>query len=503
MLFNSLDYLLFLSFALAAYWWLVARGARVARLVVILLLSCVFYAAWEPAYLVLIVFSTVADWFVARNIAANDVEAPLASSADGTDAKVGRPVDDATRAAAEQIRKRWVAVSVVVNLTLLGTFKYYDFAATSVAQALSLFHIEVAPPLLHWALPVGISFYTFESLSYCIDVYRRKCAPAKSPLELLFFITFFPKLVAGPIARPADLLPQIEREPVLDADRVGHGLFLIATGLVKKVAFADFVSVNLVDRVFETPEGYTATEAIVALYGFTLQIYMDFSGYTDIARGSGKLFGIELPENFDRPYQATSPAEFWRRWHMTLSTWLRDYLYFPLGGSRLGERRTYINLWLTIFLIGLWHGAAWTFVLYGTIQATAVVLHRAWTKYRERRGRAPSTSPLVRALAIFGTLQFVVFTRVLFRASSLENAGDVLERLTSHTYSTANVAPSIWLILITGFALHYTPRHWWDDLQKRVTALPPMAQGAAMALVIALLMHVATTEAVPYIYFQF
>ncbi len=493
MLFNSLDYALFLVVVLCAY-WLLARSARlrVPRLLFVLVASSAFYMAWNPWYLGLILFSTLVDWLVARSIAKTDDET---------------------------LRKRWLSISVVVNLGLLGTFKYFDFGASSLQEGLALAGVHVELPLLRLALPVGISFYTFESLSYCIDVFRRKCEPARTPLELLFFITFFPKLVAGPIARPSDLLPQLAGEPRLEPRRIGEALFLIGTGLVKKVAFADFVSVNLVDRVFDTPDGYTATEVVIALYGFTLQIYMDFSGYTDIARGSAKLFGIELPENFDRPYQSKSPAEFWRRWHMTLSTWLRDYLYFPLGGSKLGPARTYLNLWLTIFLIGLWHGASWTFVIYGTLQASAVALHRFVTRWQARssppvRGgsyresaaedESEAIDPLwLTALKVFGTMQFVVFTRILFRADSLDNAGDIVGRLGSGTWSTANIAPWVWAALVVGFALHYTPRRWYASLRERFVALPAPVQGLALAALIGGLMRIASTETVPYIYFQF
>jgi alginate O-acetyltransferase complex protein AlgI len=475
MFFNSLDYALFLTLALAGYWAL--RRAFGARLVFTFLASCLFYAAWNPWYLGLILFSTAFDWLVAQQIHASEVD---------------------------RVRKRWVAVSVVTNLTLLGIFKYYDFGAEAVQSALAMFGAHVRAPLLHVALPIGISFYTFESLSYCIDVYRRKCKPAESPLRLLFFITFFPKLVAGPIARPSELLPQLSREPRIDRRQVGEGLFLIAMGLAKKVILADFVSVNLVDRVFDTPEGYTASEVVIALYGFTLQIYADFSGYTDVARGSAKLFGIELPENFDRPYQAKSPAEFWRRWHMTLSTWLRDYLYFPLGGSRLGPVRTYFNLWLTIFLIGLWHGASWTFVVYGAIQGTAVALHRFVSRMRGKGEEETARDPWwLTTLKVIGTLQFVVFSRILFRATDLTNAGEIVERLFSGTYSVANVAPWVWAALVIGFALHYTPRSWLEELRELFCGLPAVGQGIVLALTLALISLVATTETVPYIYFQF
>ena len=475
MFFHSLDYALFLALALAGYWALVRRLG--ARLLFTIVASCLFYMAWNPWYLGLILLSTVVDWAVARSIHATEAEAE---------------------------RKRWLAVSVVMNLTLLGVFKYYDFGARAVTDGLALAGVHVRPALLQVALPVGISFYTFESLSYCIDVYRRKCAPAETPLKLLFFITFFPKLVAGPIARPADLLPQLDRPPTLDRARVGDALFLIGVGLIKKVVFADYLSVNLVDRVFDDPEHYSGVETVVGLFGFTLQIYCDFSGYTDIARGSAKLFGIELPENFDRPYQSRSPAEFWRRWHMTLSTWLRDYLYFPLGGSQLGPVRTYFNLWLTIFLIGLWHGASWTFVIYGALQGTAVALHRFVSR---RAGRGPEDDArdpgwLV-VLKVTGTLSFAVFTRILFRATSLRNAGEVTARIFSGTTSTANVAATVWAVLLVGYALHYTPRAWLETLRARFVAAPAVAQGLVLSAVLALLAVVATSETVPYIYFQF
>lgn len=485
-LFNSFDYLLFLTAALVLYWAL--RRMRAARLVTIIGLSCVFYATSSPWYLGLIFFSTLVDWLVARRI------------------------EEHTE---ESLRKRWLAVSVVVNLSLLAFFKYglaqdvMDALGEAGAGPFSLGPLHVDPAVVRIGLPVGISFYTFESLSYCIDVYRGHCRAARTPLELIFFITFFPKLVAGPIARPAELFPQLDHTPALSRAKVGEGLFLILLGLTKKVIFADFVSINLVDRVFESPDGYTSAEVVVALYGFTLQMYADFSGYTDIARGSAKLFDIELPENFDRPYQASNPAAFWRRWHMTLSTWLRDYLYFPLGGSRHGEARTYFNLWLTIFLIGVWHASRSpahgtntipNFILYGSLQASAVAMHR-WVS---RRWPPSEPDPHWKlALKIFLTMQFVVFTRILFRASDLSNASDVTQQILEGSGGTANVAPVLWLVLIVGLGAHYTPRAWTAAAQGRFMALHPVAQGAVVAAVLGLLMLVANGQTVPYIYFQF
>jgi alginate O-acetyltransferase complex protein AlgI len=361
MLFNSLDYFVFLALAVAGFWALARH--RVARLAFIVVASCLFYMAANPKYILLVLLSTVVDYVIGLRLGATEDE-----------------------------RKRRVLLvcSLVFNLGILAVFKYFDFWSSATASMASvLFGVEFSPFLLRWALPVGISFYTFQTMSYSIDVYRRTLEPKRSLLEFTAFVMFFPQLVAGPIVRASEFLPQLDGEPTLRREQVSRGLFLIGTGLVKKVAVADYLSANLVDRVFAQPELYTGTEVVIALYAFTMQIYCDFSGYTDMARGSALLMGFEIPENFDRPYQATNPAEFWRRWHMTLSRWLRDYLYFPLGGSRGGPVRAYFNLWLTMMLIGMWHGAAWTFVLYGFLQATVMVIHRFVVRHTGgRRGRA-------------------------------------------------------------------------------------------------------------------
>ena len=335
-----------------------------------------------------------------------------------------------------------------------------------------------------------------------IDIYRRKLEPTRNFFQFAFFVTYFPQLVAGPIVRASQLLPQLQRKITLRDEQVTQGLFLIATGMVKKVVIADYLSVNLVDRVFDQPELYSAAEVVIALYGFTMQIYCDFSGYTDVARGSAKLMGLELPENFDRPYQSTSPAEFWRRWHMTLSTWLRDYLYFPLGGSHVGPVRAYWNLWLTMFLIGIWHGASWTFVFYAILQSMAMVIHRFF--YR-RSGRTRDTIDTWRlhAFKVFWALQFVVFSRILFRATSLQNAADVTVRLGSGTASIAQISLGVWAMLIFTFAAHYTPKRWFESIELGFKSMPAPAQGVALAALGFILSVVATSEVVPYIYFQF
>ena len=475
MLFNSLDYILFLGIAVAGF-WLLARHAQL-RIIFVFVASCLFYMAWHPVYIVLILASTLVDYIVGLRIhATNEPKA----------------------------RKRWLIVSLVSNLGLLGLFKYFNFASQATADVLGLFFgIEIPnPPFLDVLLPVGISFYTFQTLSYTIDIYRRKLEPTRNFFQFAFFVTYFPQLVAGPIVRASQLLPQLQRKITLRDEQVTRGLFLIATGMVKKVVIADYLSVNLVDRVFDQPELYSAAEVVIALYGFTMQIYCDFSGYTDVARGSAKLMGLELPENFDRPYQSTSPAEFWRRWHMTLSTWLRDYLYFPLGGSRVGPVRAYWNLWLTMFLIGIWHGASWTFVFYAILQSMAMVIHRFF--YR-RSGRTRDTIDTwqLHAFKVFWALQFVVFSRILFRATSLQNAADVTVRLGSGTLSVAQISLGVWAMLIFTFAAHYTPKRWFESIELGFKSMPAPAQGVALAALGFILSVVATSEVVPYIYFQF
>jgi D-alanyl-lipoteichoic acid acyltransferase DltB (MBOAT superfamily) len=277
---------------------------------------------------------------------------------------------------------------------------------------------------------------------------------------------------------------------------------LIATGLIKKIVFADYLAVNLIDRVFDDPTAYTSAEVMISLYAYTLQIFCDFSGYTDVARGSGLLFGLRLPENFDRPYQSQSPAEFWRRWHMTLSTWLRDYLYFPLGGSKVPPMRAYFNLWVTVALVGLWHGAAWTFVFYGMLHATAMIVHRFFYRRAGRTSDSVDTFPM-RALKVFGTLHFVVLSRIFFRASSLENAGAVMRQLVEGSTALFHVTSSTWLLLGLGYLAHFTPKGLFDNIKLVFLRLPAPAQGAVLAGVACALMLVATEDVVPYIYFQF
>ncbi len=473
MLFHSLDYFIFLAIAVLGYWLL--HSQPMSRLVFLFGASCAFYMAWHPAYIVLILGSAVLDYTAGLRI---------------------------HRSNNPRVRKAWLIASLCGNLGLLGVFKYYNFFVQAAGDTAGLLGMDVRLPLLNVLLPVGISFYTFQTLSYSIDIYRRKIEPTRNFFRFAVFVTYFPQLVAGPIVRASEFLPQLSCRLSVSSEQISRGLFWILVGLVKKVAVADYLSVNLVDRVFDNPELFTSSEVVVALYAFTMQIYCDFSGYTDVARGSALLMGIRLPENFDRPYQATNPAEFWRRWHMTLSSWLRDYLYFPLGGSRRGPIRAYFNLWLTMFLIGLWHGASWTFVWYGLLQAGAMVLHRA--AYRASKRTKDAVDPWsVRVSKVFFCLQFVVFSRILFRATSVDNAVDVTSRIFSGTSSVAQVSAGVWALLAVSFIAHYVPRQVIGSMETSFVRLPAPLQAATLATGAAILSMIATSAAVPYIYFQF
>jgi D-alanyl-lipoteichoic acid acyltransferase DltB (MBOAT superfamily) len=380
LLFASFDFLLFFVPVLVAYWGLGDRPR--ARTLLLIGASYFFYVASpEPVggglpppwyYVGLLVFSTWLDFLCAGRIHAH--------------ATVLADPDPRTAAAARRRRTRWLAVSLVGNLGLLGYFKYTNFFVEAFVELANGFGADWLAPHLDLLLPIGISFYTFQSLSYTIDVWRGRLEPEPSFARFALFVVFFPQLVAGPIVRASELLPQLRSRPSLDLAAVHDGAWRIWKGLAKKVILGDWIAASFADAVFTAPESHSSLENLVALYAFTLQIYADFSGYSDIAIGTARLLGFRIPENFDRPYQSRSVGEFWRRWHMTLSTWLRDYLFFPLGGSKGSPARTYFNLWLTMFLVGMWHQqptSGWNFVIYANLHAGAMLFNR-WNRLRDR-----------------------------------------------------------------------------------------------------------------------
>ena len=442
----------------------------------LLVASYAFYSGWNWRYLPLIVLSSTMDYWLALRIADED---------------------DPTK------RKRWLIVTVVVNLSLLGFFKYWNFGvetAQSAAHALGS-SASLRGYLQGLALPVGISFYTFESMSYVIDVYRRELTVCRSYLRYLLFVAFFPHLVAGPIVRPKDLLPQLDALPPLTDEKGGEGLFLIALGLAKKLVIGDYIALNLVDRVFDRTASFSGLESLFGVYGYALQIYCDFSGYTDIAIGSALLLGIRINENFRSPYQSSSLKEFWRRWHISLSSWLRDYLYIPLGGNRGSKLATYRNLLLTMLLGGLWHGPSWTFVFWGFLHGAGLAVEKAWEDLRGPRATEPSfVSRVARGVVVF---HFVCFCWIFFRAESFSKALSVLRQIGTLTTFHPNLPPKLLAVFALGMATHLLPHVSLDKIRAAFVRLPAVAQAGVLFGVAVLLHEVVSTEALPFVYFQF
>ena len=402
-------------------------------------------------------------------------------------------------------RKALLLVSIVYYLGVLSIFKYFNFAADSFVSLANAAGMHVSRQHIHIVLPFGISFFTFETMSYTIDVYRRELEPAQKYLDYLLFVAFFPHLVAGPIVRPRQMLPQLASEPKWDANEHAQGLWLIAGGLLKKIVIGDFLAQNLVKRVFDNPERFSNLETLVAVYAYAIQIYADFSGYTDVAIGSAHLFGYELPKNFDQPYKAQNLQDFWHRWHISLSTWLRDYLYIPLGGSKKGSLMTYRNLMITMVLGGLWHGASWNFVIWGALHGVALAATRMWQRRRGTTGgEAKPSSPLVRAFNVFCTFQYVCFAWIFFKASDLEHAKLVIEQIVSHpTWGTANLSPRVLAVLAGALVIHFLPKDWVLRARDTFVRAPAVVQGLALAGVALCLHAVAGAKAEPFVYGQF
>jgi alginate O-acetyltransferase complex protein AlgI len=398
MLFNTFQFAYFFAIFFPLYWLLPHKPQNL----LLLAASYYFYACWDARFLALLILSTSMDY--ACGLAVDRIEEP-------------------------RRRKLFVAVSMALNLGMLGYFKYYNFFADSLHVALARAGWTVSLSHLNLVLPIGISFYTFQSMSYVIDVYRRDIKPTRNFIEFAAFVSFFPHLVAGPIMRPTTLLPQVASPRRFNLQQFYAGVYLIFWGLTKKVVVADNLA-TIVNDLFGRWRSIDGGLALVAIYAFAFQIYCDFSGYTDAARGIAKCLGFELSLNFNLPYFATSPKDFWARWHISLSTWLRDYLYIPLGGSRGSKALLYRNLMLTMIIGGLWHGAAWTFVLWGAYQGLLLVGHRLAQPWLDR---IKPTDPVDRAcwtwLRIFVTFHLICLGWLLFRANSIEQVVGMLSAI--------------------------------------------------------------------------
>ena len=395
MLFNSFIFWAFFACVFALYSLLQHRGQNL----LLLAASYVFYGAWDWRFLSLIWFTTAVDYLAGLLI-------------------------DASQTTSR--RRGLLAVSVCTNLGLLGIFKYYDFFATELHSLLLQLSLPVSLPTLHVLLPAGISFYTFQSMSYTIDVYRRECKPRRNVLDFCLYVCFFPQLLAGPIERFSQLMPQVATPRVVNSACLSEGLYHILIGLFKKIVIADNMAA-LVEAIFSTPlTELTGFECLIGTYAFAFQIYGDFSGYSSIAQGVAKCMGFDLMFNFRMPYFAVSPSDFWQRWHISLSRWLRDYLYIPLGGNRHGELSTYRNLILTMVLGGLWHGAAWTFAIWGLFHGLLLCAYRPWEKQLQARSTTAQFG-LWRLFLVAVMFHFVCLGWLFFRARDLHQATGMIQ----------------------------------------------------------------------------
>lgn len=394
--------------------------------------------------------------------------------------------------------------SLVINLGLLGYFKYTNFLfeifTTTTGGEFKPFDIF---------LPVGVSFFTFQSLSYTLDIYRGTLKPVDNILDYAFFVSFFPQLVAGPIVRASEFIPQIYKPTIVTKEMFGRGVFLICTGLFKKAIISNYISLNFVDRIFDAPTLYTGLENLFGVYGYALQIYCDFSGYSDMAIGIALLLGFHFNLNFDSPYQSKNITEFWRRWHMSLSSWLRDYLYISLGGSRKGKIRTYINLMLTMLLGGLWHGASFRFILWGALHGAALAVHKAYSSITKRNASSNTReSSITKIIKIIVTFHFVCFCWIYFRAPDMATAAQVITQIftqfSPHVFSEFVVGyKAVLVLMVIGYVLHFIPKSIEQQAEQTVTRMPLALKTALLVIMIVLVIQTKSAGIQPFIYFQF
>lgn len=474
LMFNS-GLFLFLFLAFIILYRLLYRN-NIGRMIFVTLFSLYFYYKSSGIYVVCLLLVAVSDYLI------------------------GRILGHTSKTAA---RKWCVATSAIINMGMLCYFKYTSLIVDTI-------NTFITRPIELWdiALPIGISFFTFRSLSYIIDIYRGKLQPTTNLLEYLFFLSFFPPLVAGPVVRATELLPQIGRRPEVSSTMFAEGLFLIMTGVFKKVVISDYISINFVDRIFDAPALYTGLENLLGIYGYTLQIYCDFSGYSDMAIGIALLLGFRFPINFDSPYKSGSITEFWRRWHITLSTWLRDYLYISMGGNRVPLWRNYFNLFITMVIGGLWHGASWLFVLWGAWHGLMLVLHKIYRKLIPAQEHSGVKARLLHIANVIITFHIVAIGWVFFRADSLTVVGEMASQIFTQFHPEVLMQfvtgyPYVSIAVVIGYLLHYTPHNWSLTLQYNLEKSPLVAKAIIFALFIFFVLQVRSSQVVPFIYLQF
>ena len=489
LLFTQLFFWIFYFIVLLVY--SIIYRERALRNAFLFVASLFFYWKTSGLFFLILVFSTFSDFYL------------------------GQLIHHARR---KGWKKFGVFMSVLVNLFLLSYFKYTYLFVNTVNSLFNL-DIQVVNHLALWSnhftgthfdtsvilLPVGISFYTFQTISYTVDIYRGKVDPVRHILDFGFYVSFFPQLVAGPIVRAARFIPQLYKRYHLTCQEFGYALFLILKGLFKKMFIGDYLAVNFIDRIFANPLDFSGFENLMALYGYSLQVYVDFSGYTDIAIGVALLLGFRLPKNFNAPYKATNVGNFWKRWHISLSSWLRDYLYIPLGGNRKGRIMTDVNLMITMLLGGLWHGASWHFVIWGGLNGLGIVVYKLWKKispYEKSKHWA------VRLWKIFLTFNFITFTRIWFRSESMEKAGQLIHQV-RYFFHPSIIPQVLWsyrlvfAVMALGYFLHWVPESWKLALLNWYIRIPIWAKALIAVVMVFIIYQSWSAKLQPFIYFQF
>jgi alginate O-acetyltransferase complex protein AlgI len=447
------------------------------KIIWVTLFSYYFYYKSSGVFFLLLFFVSITDYFIAHWL---------------------------ERAKTNNRKKFYVFLSVSFHISLLSYFKYFNFFAELAGDLMG--HRFQFQQIF---LPVGISFYTFQSMSYIIDVYRGQLKPLKRFIDYTFFASFFPQLVAGPIVRAVDFVPQIYTRNQVTREMFGRGVFLIIAGLIKKALISDYISLNFVDRIFDNPMLYTGLENLMGVYGYALQIYCDFSGYSDMAIGIALLMGFHFKANFDSPYQSVTITEFWRRWHISLSSWLKDYLYISLGGNRNGKFRTYVNLFITMLLGGLWHGASLKFIFWGALHGIALAIHKLLiTIFPFLRADGSQVPWWRKIIGVLVTFHIVCFGWIFFRAGSFQIGWQVVtqiinsfhpevlgEYITGYKYVVT--------LFVIGYLLHFMPKAWKTKASERVGAMPILLQALVITAVIVFVFQIKSAQIQPFIYFQF
>jgi len=471
LVFNSLTFVVFFVLVLILHSMPFSWRTRKVNLLVA---SYLFYAAWNPPFVILLWVSTVVDWYAAQKL---------------------------VHAQGQGARRAWMLLSVVANLGMLSYFKYGTFLLENFSTLVATFGIIYKPPGFDIVLPVGISFYTFATMSYTLDVYLRRAAPARNFLDYALFVTFFPHLVAGPIMRPTELVPQFAEPRRATPDMLRFGLALMTLGLFQKVVLADGFLARAAELVYDGKSAPGALDAWIGTLAFSGQIFCDFAGYSTIAIGAALCLGFAMPDNFRFPYAAIGFSDFWRRWHITLSSWLRDYLYIPLGGNRHGEARTYLALMATMLLGGLWHGASWTFVVWGGLHGTYLAGERLL------RSRFAGYRPGPLALLLIGLLTYALVnvTWVFFRAHSFGKAWEVLVGMFGGNGKTEPLLPTAQLVMVTLIVVGIVIAHWQmrnRTLESAIAQTPALLLSGVWALM-AFAIVIAQGAGNAFIYFQF